>query len=191
VDHAEACTQVLDTADKLFYERGIQAVGMDELRTAAGVPLKRLYQCFPSKQHLIEAYLERRDQRWRAALADYVAQHAITPDDRPLAVFDWLHAWFTQPGFRGCAFINSVGELGTTAADVARIAHRHKKALQSYLTELTQDLQAHDPAALAIQLSLLVDGAITTAAITNVATAAKNARVAAKTLITNATTGNQ
>ena len=25
------------------------------------------------------------------------------PDERVLAVFDWLHQWFGEPGFRGCA----------------------------------------------------------------------------------------
>jgi AcrR family transcriptional regulator len=191
VDHIEARARLLDTADQLFYERGIQVVGMDELRSVAGVSLKRLYQCFPSKQHLVETYLQRRDERWRAALADHVAQHASTPEDRPLAVFDWLHTWFTQPGFRGCAFINSVGELGTTAAGVADIAYRHKETLQDYLTELARGLPVNDPAGLAKQLCLLVDGAITTAAIKNDYTAAQDAHAAAETLISTATTANR
>lgn len=183
MDHADARMRLLDTADVLFYERGVQAVGMDELRSAAGVSLKRLYQSFPSKQHLVEAYLDRRDECWRAALAAHVAQHEATPEQRTLAIFDWLYAWFTQPDFRGCAFINSFGELGATSVGVTQAARRHKEALQRYITELTRDLPVREPSTLARQLFLLVDGAITTAAITNNACAATEARSAAKTLI--------
>lgn len=119
MDLDEARTRILDAAEKLFYGRGIQAVGMDELRTAAGVSLKRLYQCFPAKHDLVEAYLRRRDTRWRTALAQYVDAHADGPADRPLAVFDWLGDWFAEDGFRGCAFINAYGELGRPPAGSA------------------------------------------------------------------------
>ena len=103
MDHNDARTRLLDAAETLFYERGIQAVGVDEIRTAATVSLKRLYQCFPSKDNLVEAYLYHRDRRWRSAMTDHVTHHAPRPADRPLAVFDWLGSWFAEPDFRGCA----------------------------------------------------------------------------------------
>lgn len=184
MDLDEARARILDAAEKLFYDRGIQAVGMDELRAAAGVSLKRLYQCFPAKQDLVEAYLRRRDTRWRAALAGYVTEHADAPEARPLAVFDWLHTWFSEPDFRGCAFINSFGELGATSAAVGRVAREHKLALLSYLTDLVRAVPVRQPALLAAQLALLIDGAITTAALTGDPGAARHARAAAAALLT-------
>ncbi|MFB6438318.1 TetR/AcrR family transcriptional regulator [Streptomyces sp. NPDC056411] len=185
-DHDDARVRILDAAERLFYARGIQAVGMDELRTAAGVSLKRLYRCFPAKQDLVEAYLRRRDTRWRAALAEYVDAHADGPAARPLAVFDWLHDWFTEPGFRGCAFINSYGELGAASDAVGRTAREHKRALRTYLTGLVRDAlpagQAQ-PEQIGGQLALLVDGAITTAALTGEPGAARQARSAAASLL--------
>jgi len=146
--------QVLDAAEELFYARGVQAVGMDEIRTAAGVSLKRLYQCYPSKQALVTAYLDRRDDRWMAALEAHVAGAA-----EPIpAVFDWLEIWFASPGFRGCGFLNAFGELGEPVAPTVR---RHKDRLYGYLRDLAQGYP--DPDLLADQLLILVDGATVTA----------------------------
>ncbi|MEK2476208.1 MULTISPECIES: TetR/AcrR family transcriptional regulator [Streptomyces] len=177
-------TRILDAAERLFYERGIQAVGMDELRTAAGVSLKRLYGTFPAKHDLVEAYLRRRDARWRADLAAYVdaateAGGAVAaPADRLLAVFDWLGSWFAAQDFRGCAFINAYGELGATSEGVARVTRDHKQALRAYLADLARPSNHPDPAALASQLALLVDGAITAAAISGEPASAHTARTA-------------
>ncbi len=179
----EARVRLLDAAEELFYARGIQAVGMDEIRAASGVSLKRLYQSFPSKHELVESYLRHRDERWRAALAGYVKEHAATPEDAPAAVFDWLHTWFTAPGFRGCAFINAFGELGAVSEGVARAARDHKDAVHAYISGLVRELPAGDPAALAQQLALLIDGAITTATVSGTPDAALRARDAAVTLV--------
>ncbi|RSM89629.1 TetR/AcrR family transcriptional regulator [Kibdelosporangium aridum] len=164
---------VLDAAEDLFYERGIQAVGMDQIRTTSGVSLKRLYQLFPSKEALVVAYLERRDKRWRDTLRTYVEQHDRTVG----AVFDWLHQWFSEPGFRGCAFINSFGELGTTSPKIAAVAQHHKDELREFLRGLVEDDTAAD------QLLLLVEGAIVVAAIREDPDAAWQAKAAAEALI--------
>ncbi|MCT2590180.1 TetR/AcrR family transcriptional regulator [Streptomyces sp. N2-109] len=188
MNHEEARTRLLDAAGRLFYERGIQAVSMDELRAASGVSLKRLYQCFPAKHDLVEDYLLRRDARWRAELADYVARQARTPEDGPLVVFDWLHTWFTAPDFRGCAFINAFGELGAVSDAVTRAARHHKLAVLEYLTDLVRVLPVRDPAELAGQLVLLVDGSITAAAMTGAPSAALRARTAGAILVAAAAT---
>ena len=47
--------QILAAADELYYRKGYAAVGMDELRTAAGVSLRRLYALFPSKTDIVAA----------------------------------------------------------------------------------------------------------------------------------------
>ncbi|HVV18655.1 MAG TPA: TetR/AcrR family transcriptional regulator [Pseudonocardiaceae bacterium] len=174
----DAADRALDAAEQLFYARGVHAVGMDDIRDTAGVSLKRLYQLFPNKHALLRGMLERRDVRWRRRLADHVDTHR-EPLDRLLAVFDWLHEWFSEPGFRGCAWINTFGELGAPVADLARA---HTAAFADYRATLVR--AAGRPPALADQLLLLAEGAMTTAAITGSAAPARAARDAASILST-------
>ncbi|WP_410788248.1 TetR/AcrR family transcriptional regulator [Kribbella sp. C-35] len=182
LDTATAQQQVLDAADALFYERGVQSVGMDAIRTASGVSLKRLYQLFPSKDVLIEAYLDRRDALWKSMLAEHV-DAAADPRDRILAVFDFLDEWFRQRDYRGCAFINSFGELGAVSPRVAEMALRHKEGFRQALTQLALEAGADDPHRLADHLILLSEGAITRAAISGSADPALRAREAATMIL--------
>ncbi|MFD5714976.1 TetR/AcrR family transcriptional regulator [Streptomyces pharetrae] len=183
MDSAVARERALDAAEDLFYGRGVQAVGMDAVRTASGLSLKRLYQLFPAKEQLVEAYLDRRDERWRGRLAVHVAGHA-DPRRRLLAVFDWLEGWFAEPGFRGCAWINAYGELGATAPGVAERVRAHKEAFRDYLAGLVAD--AGLPAALTGPLFLLAEGAMVTAGITRSTAPAAEAREAARLLLGSA-----
>ncbi|GGQ35662.1 TetR family transcriptional regulator [Streptomyces virginiae] len=174
MDDEEARTRLLDAAEELFYRHGIQAVGMDRIRAASGVPLKRLYRLYPAKESLVTAYLERRDRRWTAGLRASVATSAQPP---VLAVFDWLAQWFSEPDFRGCAFLNAYGELGAAAPEVVRV---HKAELHALLAEL---VPAGAPPALADQLLVLVEGATTVAALSPGPEPARRAREVAKLLL--------
>lgn len=180
MDSAVAREQALDAAEELFYGRGIQRVGMDDIRSASGVSLKRLYQLFPAKEQLVAAYLERRDVRWRQRLAEHVERHA-EPERRILAVFDWLSTWFAEPGFRGCAWINSYGELGAASARVEAQVRAHKEAFRGYLSGLVRE--AGLPTDLADQLFLLAEGAMVTAGINGCAEPAAQAGQAARLLL--------
>jgi len=180
MDSAAAREQALDAAEELFYGRGIQSVGMDDIRGASGVSLKRLYALFPAKEQLVEAYLERRDVRWRARLAEFV-EHREDPGGRILAVFEWLERWFGEDGFRGCAWINSYGELGATSERVTAQVRAHKRAFRDYLAGLVSD--AGLPDALAGQLFLLAEGAMVTAGIDGSTEPARQAREAARLLL--------
>jgi AcrR family transcriptional regulator len=180
MDSAVARERVLDAAEELFYGRGIQSVGMDDIKSASGVSLKRLYQLFPAKEQLVEAYLERRDGRWRGRLAASV-ERVEDPAERILAVFDWLEGWFGEDGFRGCAWINSYGELGATSTRVASQVRAHKQAFSDYLALLVA--AAGRPATLAGPLFLLAEGAMVTAGITQSTRPAAEAREAARLLL--------
>lgn len=173
MDDEEARTRLLDAAEELFYRHGIQAVGMDRIRTASGVPLKRLYRLFPAKESLVTAYLERRDRRWLDSLRT-AALAPAQPRARVLAVFDWLADWFTEPDFRGCAFLNAYGELGAAAPEIVRI---HKAELHALLADLTTD------PALADRLLILTEGATTVAALTPGPEPAHRAREIAELLL--------
>jgi len=172
--------RVLATADRLYYGRGIQAVGMDELRTAAGVPLKRLYRLFGSKDAIVGEVLRRRSALWEAGVRAAV-DAAPGPRARLLAVYDHLAAWFGETDFHGCIFINSFGELGGCSPEVAALVRAHKAAFQRYVADLVAD--AGGPPSLAAQLAILAEGAQTTAAIAGTPEAAAQARSAAATLI--------
>jgi AcrR family transcriptional regulator len=176
----EVRDRVLAAADRLYYSQGVQAVGMDALRTEAGVSLKRLYQLFPSKEGIVEQVLEGRRRLWNGLVEDAVATGA-TPRDRLLAVYDMLAHWFDEDGFRGCVFINTFGELGSASPRLAALIREHKAEFQTRLAELIAE--AGGPPALAPQLAILAEGAQTTAAIAGTSEAAAHARAAAATLI--------
>ena len=171
---------IVDAADRLYYAKGIQSVGMDELRSAAGVSLKRLYSAFPSKEDIVLAVMERRHELWTSGVSALV-DDAETPRDRLLAIYDYLAGWFSDDSFRGCGFINAFGELGGVSPAVATITREHKASFQDYVAGLVADAGA--PASLAPQLAILAEGAQTTAAITGSPEAALHARRAAETLI--------
>ncbi|NQX11564.1 TetR/AcrR family transcriptional regulator [Microbacteriaceae bacterium VKM Ac-2855] len=172
--------RIVEVADRLFYGRGIQAVGMDAVRTAAGVPLKRLYAEFPSKDALLIEVLHHRSGVWDAGIAAAAAD-AATPRAKLLAVYDFLDDWFRTDDFRGCGFINAFGELGAASPAVAAVAHDQKQSFQRYVAQLVAELGA--PAVLGAQLAILAEGAQTTAAISGHPDAAAHARAAAETLI--------
>jgi AcrR family transcriptional regulator len=180
MDTAEARTVIVEAAARLFYTRGIQAVGMDQLREATGMSLKKLYSVFPSKDALLIEVLNERMREWDAGIA-MVAADAQTPRGKLLAIYDFLNLWFVQDDFRGCAFINSFGELGAISPEVAAVARAQKEKFQRYVADLVQ--QAGGPASLAAQLAILAEGAQTTAAISGTPDAAVNARAAAVILI--------
>ncbi|KOV64703.1 TetR/AcrR family transcriptional regulator [Streptomyces sp. MMG1121] len=182
-DPALARDKALDAAEELFYARGIQSVGMDELRGASGLSLKRLYQLFPTKEQLVAGYLARRDEHWRRRLAEHVARQR-DPRERIPAVFDWLEEWFGEDDFRGCAWINAYGELGATSALVTEQVRAHKEAFRSWLAALVD--AAGLPAALTGPLFLLAEGAMVTAGITGDTRPAAEAREAARVLVTAA-----
>ncbi|MEU9335957.1 TetR/AcrR family transcriptional regulator [Streptomyces sp. NPDC048290] len=181
MDSADAVRdRALDAAGELFYARGVQAVGMDAVRAASGLSLKRLYQLFPSKEGLVEAYLDRRDAHWRGRLAAYVERHE-DPRARILAVYDWLERWFAEDGFRGCAWINAYGELGAASPGVAERVRAHKAAFRDHLAVLVAD--AGRPPALVWPLFLLAEGAMVTAGIEGGTAPAARARDAARSLL--------
>jgi AcrR family transcriptional regulator len=180
VDDDTAREQVIGAADALFYARGIQSVGMDEVRTAAGISLKRMYALFPSKDAIIVEVLARRNRTWNTGIARATGA-SPEPTERLLAIFDFLAEWFAEDDFRGCAFINSFGELGATNPAVADAVRAQKSSFQSFVAGLVSDAGA--PAFLAPQLALLAEGAQTTAAISGNPDAATQARAAAATLI--------
>ncbi|MGW7440265.1 TetR/AcrR family transcriptional regulator [Streptomyces sp. NPDC054849] len=176
MDDEEARTRLLDAAEALFYADGIQAVGMDRIRAESGVPLKRLYRLYPAKESLVTAYLERRDRRWTTSLRE-----AVEGSPAPvLAVFDWLADWFSEPGFRGCAFLNAYGELGAGGpAGVLNVVRRHKAELRSLLAGLAGPGEE----ALADQLLILVEGATVVAALDPGPEPARRARAVAERLV--------
>jgi AcrR family transcriptional regulator len=182
VDHSAAKTRLLDAAEELFYRRGIQSVGMDDIRSLSGLSLKRLYQLYPAKGQLVEAYLDRRDARWRGRLAAHVSRAGQRGGvEQILAVFDWLEGWFGEPDFHGCAWINAFGELGAVSEAVAERARVHKSAFRAYLVELV--VAAQLPAVLTDQVYLLAEGAMVTAGIYGTTAPALQAKEAAEALL--------
>ncbi|MEU5375482.1 MULTISPECIES: TetR/AcrR family transcriptional regulator [unclassified Streptomyces] len=180
MDSEVARDRALDAAEKLFYGRGIHSVGMDDIRSTSGLSLKRLYQLFPAKEQLVEAYLERRDVAWRQRLATHV-DRCTDPRERILSVFDWLRLWFLEPDFRGCAWINSYGELGATSPRVLAQVRAHKQAFRAYVAGLVADAELPEP--LGGQLCLLAEGAMVTAGIEGSAEPAVQAGLAAGLLL--------
>ena len=182
-DDTDARDRVLEAADRLFYARGVQAVGMDQVRDAAGVSLKRMYSLFPSKDDLLVAVLGRRRAQWDDGIAAFAAE-VNGPRAKILAIFDFLDSWFRQPEFHGCAFINVFGELGPSSPQATRAVRAQKRSFQRYLARLVAETGA--PEDVAAQIAILAEGAQTTASIAGRPDAARQARAAAEILLDHA-----
>jgi AcrR family transcriptional regulator len=124
-----------------------------------------LYRNFASKDDLILAFLDRREEQWtRAWLQSEVEQRATTPAGRLLAIFDTFGEWFAIDGFEGCSFINVMLELPEPGHPVRDAAVRHLAEIRAFLSRLAQRAGIADPDAFARQWHILMKGSIVAAA---------------------------
>lgn len=158
--------RLLNAAYELFSRRGIRAVGTDEVIDRAGVAKATLYRHFATKNDLVLAVLERREEIWTHGLIEARSeQRGATPEERLLAIFDVMHEWFhLRDGFEGCSFINVLLELGADhpagQACIAHIDHVRdivrRRALAAGLTDVEE---------FASSWHILMKGAIVLAAV--------------------------
>src|SRR3982074_182871 len=170
--------QILQTADRLFYLRGIRAVGVDTIAAEIGISKRTLYNHFPSKDALISAYLARRFVQARSS--------EKPPAEQILGTLDSLARRFASKDFRGCPFVNAVAELGAEDRAVKKIAIAFKESRRVWFRDLLKQLGVADPEGLATQLTLLVDGSIAQDLVRDDPSMAGAAKDAARVLLRNA-----
>ncbi|MEU6180625.1 TetR/AcrR family transcriptional regulator [Streptomyces coeruleorubidus] len=155
-----AARRALEAAARLFYERGIHAVGVDLIAAEAGVTKKTLYDRFGSKEQIVVEYLADRDERWRVFLAERLDAAGPEPGERILAVFDASRAWAAELSPKGCSMVNAHAEISDPAHPAHPIITGQKQWMLALFTRLASGIAPEGADALARGLMLLHEGAL-------------------------------
>jgi AcrR family transcriptional regulator len=174
--------RILDTAFRLFYARGLRAVGVDAIIAESGVAKATFYRHFPAKDDLILAYLDRVDAVWTSQLQAAAQAAGPDPGDQLVGLFDALATACRRPGYRGCAFLNAAAET-TPGTPVHERTVAHKQNVLTWIQDLAQRAGAPDPDRLARALTLLLDGGLASGALDADPASPQTARAAAAVLV--------
>jgi AcrR family transcriptional regulator len=160
----DARQRILQAAYELFARRGIRDVGIDEVVARAGVAKATLYRHYRSKDELVLAFLELRDEAWTHEwfLAE-ARRRGSTAEEQLFAVFDVLDDWFRSQDYESCPFINTLLEMGY-AHPLGAASARHLENIRLALRDLAEDAHIRDADAFAHSLQLLMKGAVVAAA---------------------------
>jgi AcrR family transcriptional regulator len=186
---SSARERLLAAAEALVYAGGIHATGVDAIVKQSGTARKSFYTHFESKDALIAAALERRDERWMNWFVQGTLRHGKRPHARLLGMFDVLREWFVSEDFHGCAFLNAAGEIASPDDPIRVVAREHKERLLDFVRAQCDEfvasigIDARRAARLSRQLLILIDGAIGVALVSGDPDAAHDARSAAEKLL--------
>ncbi len=158
-ESSHARQQILETASELFYQKGIQHVGINEVIAASGVAKRTLYRWFPSKDLLIEEVMKYRAIQWLCWFEDAVSERGITPKERLLKTFDVLREWYSSPNFRGCPFINAVLEIADASHKAHQVSVDLRESIRQIIVRLAADAGVKNPEFFSQQYLLLIGGA--------------------------------
>src|SRR4051812_5578702 len=147
--------RLIAAAARLFYAEGIHAVGVDRLCAEAEVSKRSLYQHFAGKDEVVTAMVAAQ----AAKVAEQFAAADRSPRERIIAVFQALDEATASPDFRGCPFVGAVTELKDRDHPAAGIAFQQKAALTEYFAAAVRDGGGTEADLLALQLTLIFDGA--------------------------------
>jgi AcrR family transcriptional regulator len=179
--------RILDAATRLFYQKGIEVVGVNPVIDEADVAPMTLYRQFVSKDRLVAAALEQWSINWLQMLNDRIDRAGDDPRRRFDALWDALEDWFASDDFRGSFVTNAAIELRSKPDHPAhKVILAHRMAVHHLLEDLAKLAGAADPESLATQLQVLVDGAITVAAADRRPGVAAEVRTLATTALTAA-----
>ncbi len=180
---SDARERIIATAYELFTRRGIRDVGVDEVVEKANVAKTTLYRHFPSKDELVLAFLDEREQQWTVEIVDRrSAERAEDPEGQLLAIFDVFDDWFhRRTDYEACSFVKVLMEMGGEGPiGQACIAHLDKT--RAIVRDRAQRAGLRDPAEFSASWNILMKGSIVAAAEGDV-NAARRAKTMAVRLI--------
>lgn len=180
-DRDGARIRLLDAAADLFYREGVHRVSLERVIDQAGVPESTLLEAFGDRDGLVLAYLRLRHSRTRERIARELTRFH-SPRDKLLGVFEIQGMAFSEPGFRGCAFVSASAQA-LPGEVVEQVATEYRSWLHGLFTGLSADADAPSPDELADQLVLLYDGAGISAWMDRRPATADTSRSIAKSLI--------
>jgi AcrR family transcriptional regulator len=177
--------RIMATACRLFYEEGIQAVGIQRIIDEAGIAKASLYAHFASKDELVAAYLEAKGQAARDTLGVHLDNPRLGPKAKILKLFDMMIETAANPAFRGCAFQNASAEVADRSHPIRVAAGAQRAWLHDTFARLAREVAGGGPAGdrLAGALMVLYDGAAATSVIDGNPSAARHARWAAEKML--------
>jgi AcrR family transcriptional regulator len=177
--------RIVNTAMRLFYGHGIKATGVDTLIAQSGIAKMTFYKHFPSKHDLVMEFLKRRDSEWLAWFRHRLEAQGKRGKEKLLAVFDVMEEWFSEPNFRGCAFLNTVAEMRDAKTEEHQCAVLHKKTLAKDLEKIVEEAGLPDSKKISQELLLLIEGAIVSAQLQGNPKPARTAKMIAEQMIKN------
>lgn len=148
---------IYDTATALFAQHGFHSIGIDRIISESNVAKMTLYKYFPSKEHLIESILIRRDEQLRSSIIQTMDE-ATTPLEKIKSIFIWYEKWFEQPNFYGCMFIKASEEFSQETPKIRKISQDHKQWLTDVVENLLISIDVKHPASLANFIMVTLDG---------------------------------
>jgi AcrR family transcriptional regulator len=174
--------RILEAAYELFARHGIQAVGVDEIIRRADVAKATFYHHFASKDDLVLAFLNLREQRWTLAWIEGEARRrAATPEERLLTIFDLFDEWFHREDFEADPFVNVLLELGA-GHPAGKASIEHLENVRAVVTKLAEEAGLRATESFTRSWHILMKGSIVCAAAGD-ADAAKRAQAMARLLI--------
>ena len=185
----EVRDRILDTASRLFYERGVRAVGVDLGVLEAAVAKTSLYRYFPTKDDLIVAFLEREDLEFWAQWDGVAMQFPDDPAGELDAHMRWIGERLARSNYRGCPQINVAAEFAEQDHPARQVSLRHMQALRGRLLDIAKRLNVPRPKQLAAQLAVLVNGAFVSSGLLGADEATGVLRGALKALLAGAQAG--
>ncbi len=160
----DARDRLLAAAYELFSHRGVQSVGVDAIIERSGVARQTMYRHFASKQDLVLAFLERRDELWTKQWLEAEAERRGTdPGESLLAIFDLFDEWFRTPSFEGCSFINVMLEHPDADHPVHRAAAAYLAGVRHFVEGLARRAGIADADSFARRWHILMKGSIVSA----------------------------
>ncbi|MBL1288033.1 TetR/AcrR family transcriptional regulator [Streptomyces sp. NPDC057067] len=154
-----ARARLLETASAIFYAEGIRHVGVDRIIAEAQVTRVTFYRHFPSKEDLVLAHVEQRDQQIRSVVTE-AFRTSTDPEALLLMMMAGVGAEICGPGFRGCPFINAAAEYPDPGHPVRRAVQAHRTWFRQTVLNLATAAGCTDSEHTTAALILLRDGAM-------------------------------
>ena len=169
--------KLIHTAMDLFYTYGFQDVGIDQIIREVGVTKTTFYNHFECKEDLIVEVIKLRD-KWEMEAFSRMLQEKAGYDPKAMLtkMFDVMDEWFTHPDYKGCLFLIACTLFPSPNDPIHQAASGHYLGATGAIEQMAEAAGVSDPAALAHELVLLLQGLITFRLVTHNDDAAKIAK---------------